>query len=87
VAPNVALLGTAHVRGLDVAALQARGCLCPMTRDVIEDEETWLRRYVVRLRTILRFAVDARVQTELRGFIAEAEDRLEQLYKTRTHRP
>jgi hypothetical protein len=58
-----------------------------MTRDVIEDEETWLRRYVVRLRTILRFAVDARVQTELRGFIAEAEDRLEQLNKARTHRP
>jgi hypothetical protein len=58
-----------------------------MTHDVIEDEETWLRRYVMRLRTILRFAVDARVQTELRGFIAEAEDRLEQLNKTRTHRP
>jgi hypothetical protein len=32
---------------------------------LIEDEETWLRRYVMRLRTILRFAVDPRVQTEL----------------------
>jgi hypothetical protein len=36
-----------------------------------------LRRYVVR--TILRFAVDPRVQTELKGFIGEAEERLEHL--------
>ena len=55
-----------------------------MARNDIEDEETWLRRNVVRLRTILRFAVDPRVQAELRGFIGAAEDRLEQLSKVGT---
>jgi hypothetical protein len=42
-----------------------------------EEEESWLRHRVVRLRTILSFAKDARVATGLREFIAEAEDRLE----------
>ncbi len=44
-----------------------------------EEEQSWLRRRVMRLRTILRFAKDARVATCLREFIAEAEDRLEML--------
>jgi hypothetical protein len=33
----------------------------PMGLIDIEDEKAWLRRYVMRLRTILRFAVDDRV--------------------------
>jgi hypothetical protein len=44
-----------------------------------EDEETWLRRRVIRLRTIWRFAKDPRIEAGLREFIAEAEDRLEML--------
>jgi len=34
-----------------------------MTSGEIEGEEEWLRRRVVRLRTIMRFALDARVKT------------------------
>jgi hypothetical protein len=44
-----------------------------------EDEETWLRRRLIRLRTIWRFAKDPRIEAGLREFIAEAEDRLEML--------
>jgi len=44
-----------------------------------EDESTWLRHRVLRLRTILRYAKDARAETGLRELIAEAEKRLEQL--------
>jgi hypothetical protein len=44
-----------------------------------EDEETWLRRSLIRLRTIWRFAKDPRIEVGLREFIAEAEDRLEML--------
>jgi hypothetical protein len=44
-----------------------------------EDEETWLRRRLIRLRTIWRFAKDPRIEAGLREFIAEAEDRLELL--------
>jgi hypothetical protein len=44
-----------------------------------EDESTWLRHRVLRLRTILRFVNDARAESGLRELIAEAEQRLEQL--------
>jgi hypothetical protein len=44
-----------------------------------EEEESWLRRRVIRLRTILRFTKDARVATGLKEFVAEAEDRVEML--------
>ena len=44
-----------------------------------EDESTWLRHRVLRLRTILRYAKDARAERGLRERIAEAEKRLEQL--------
>jgi ribosomal protein L29 len=61
-----------------------------MTSEEIEDEEKWLRRRVMRLRTIMRFALDARVKTVLREFITEAEERLDKLGKsplprTRSH--
>ena len=45
----------------------------------LEDEEIWLRRRLIRLRTIWRFAKDPRIEAGLREFIAEAEDRLELL--------
>jgi hypothetical protein len=45
----------------------------------IEDEQTWIRHRVVRLRTILRFVKDPRAETALRDLIAEAEARLEAL--------
>ena len=44
-----------------------------------EDESTWLRHRVLRLRTILRYAKDSRAESGLRELIAEAEKRLEQL--------
>ena len=49
----------------------------------LEDEETWLRRHVVRLRTMLRFAKDPRTEAGLKEFIADAEERLEVLEKMR----
>jgi hypothetical protein len=42
----------------------------------MEDEVTWLRHRIVRMRTILRFAKDPRTETGLRELIAEAEARL-----------
>jgi hypothetical protein len=44
-----------------------------------EHESTWLRHRVLRLRTILRYVKDSRVESGLRELIAEAEERLEQL--------
>jgi len=44
-----------------------------------EDETTWLRHRVLRLRTILRYAKDSRAESGLRELIAEGEKRLEQL--------
>ena len=54
-----------------------------MPSEEIEGEEEWLRRRVVRLRTIMRFALDARVKTILKEFITEAEERLDKLGQTR----
>jgi hypothetical protein len=45
----------------------------------LEDEYSWLRHRVIRLRTILRYVTDPKAETGLRELIAEAEQRLEQL--------
>jgi hypothetical protein len=45
------------------------------------DEEAWLRAWVVRLRTISRFAQNTQVEIGLREFIADAEARLEVLQR------
>jgi hypothetical protein len=45
----------------------------------LEDEEPWLRGCIIRLRTLLRFAKDTRVEDGLKELITEAERRLEQL--------
>ena len=52
----------------------------------LEDEETWLRRHVVRLRTMLRFAKDPRTEAGLKEFIADAEERPDALEKMRRER-
>ncbi len=54
-----------------------------MSRDDLEDEETWLGHRLRRLRTILRFAKDARVEAELKQLIGEAEERLDALTRQR----
>ena len=48
-----------------------------------EDEETWLRYRVMRMRTILRFANSARVEAGLRELIAEPEQGLVLLQERR----
>jgi hypothetical protein len=50
----------------------------------LENEETWLRTRVIRLRTMLRFAKDPRTEAGLKEFIADAEERLDAL--ERRHR-
>jgi hypothetical protein len=53
-----------------------------------EDESTWLRHRVLRLRTILRYMKDARAESGIRELIADAEQRLDQLEATaRTEGP
>ena len=52
----------------------------------LEDEETWLRRRVIRLRTMLRFAKDPRTEAGLKEFIADAEERLDALERDRRER-
>jgi len=52
----------------------------------LEDEETWLRRHVVQLRTMLRFAKDQRTEAGLKEFIADAEERLDAVEKMRRER-
>ena len=49
----------------------------------LEAEETWLRKRVVRLRTALRYANDARTEVVLREVIGDAENRLEILQANR----
>jgi hypothetical protein len=44
-----------------------------------EDQVTWLRHRVVRLRTILRFAREPRAEAGLRELIADVEARLDAL--------
>jgi hypothetical protein len=52
----------------------------------LEDEEAWLRRGVVRLRMLWRYAKDPVVVAGLREHIAEVERRLEAL-ENRRFRP
>jgi hypothetical protein len=47
----------------------------------LQDEESWLRGCIIRLRTVLRFAKDERVDAALKDIIADAERRLEQLQR------
>jgi hypothetical protein len=47
----------------------------------LNDEEAWLRAWIIRLRTLLRFAIHPEVETGLKQFIADAERRLEQLQR------
>jgi hypothetical protein len=42
----------------------------------IEDEQTWLRHRIMRMRTVLRFAKDPRAEAGMRELIADAEARL-----------
>ena len=51
----------------------------PVSRIDWEDEEAWLRGVIIRLRTLLRFAKDDRVDAGLKENITDAETRLEQL--------
>jgi hypothetical protein len=43
----------------------------------LEAEESWLRKRIMRLRTLLRFANDPRIEIGLREIISDAEHRLE----------
>jgi hypothetical protein len=45
----------------------------------MENEETWLRKRIVRLRVALRYANDSRTEVVLREVIGDAENRLEDL--------
>lgn len=49
-----------------------------------EDEVTWLRHRVVRMRTLLRFSKDPRIEHGLRELVADAEARLEALEARRS---
>ena len=49
----------------------------------LEAEETWLRKRIVRLRTVLRYVNDPRTEASLREFIGDAEHRLELLQNRR----
>ncbi len=51
-----------------------------------EPEEVWLRHRVIRMRTILRYATEPRVENGLRQLIAEAEERLERLQQEKARR-
>jgi hypothetical protein len=44
-----------------------------------EPEYTWLLHRVMRMRTMLRYVKDPKVEAGLRELIAEADQRLEQL--------
>jgi hypothetical protein len=50
-----------------------------------EDEETWLRHRIMRMRTVLRFAKDPRAEAGLRELIADAETRLVALEARRSN--
>jgi hypothetical protein len=45
----------------------------------LEPEDNWLRHRLRRLRTILRYAKEPRVESGLRELIADAEERLDLL--------
>jgi hypothetical protein len=45
----------------------------------LEEEESWLRHHLRRLRTLLRYAKIPGVETGLRELVADTEARLEML--------
>jgi hypothetical protein len=49
----------------------------------LEDEMSWLRHRVIRMRPILRFAKDSRVEAGMRELIGDFEVRLEGLQASR----
>jgi hypothetical protein len=49
----------------------------------LEDEETWLRARIIRLRRLLRYVKDPQVEAGLKEFITDAETRLDGLEKRR----
>ena len=51
----------------------------------LEPEELWLRKRIIRLRTILRYVRDPRTESGLKEFIADAEHRLEALQRIGQH--
>ncbi len=48
-----------------------------------KDEELWLRSCIIRLRTLLRFALHPHVEAGLKALIGDAEERLDQLQRER----
>lgn len=53
----------------------------------LEDEAIWLRHRLVRMRTLLRFALDPQVEAGLRELIADGEERLEAVLQQRGRMP
>ncbi|HEV2552108.1 MAG TPA: hypothetical protein VGU20_32670 [Stellaceae bacterium] len=53
----------------------------------LENEAIWLRHRLVRMRTLLRFALDPQVEAGLRELIADGEERLEAVLQHRVHMP
>lgn len=49
----------------------------------LEDEETWLRARIIRLRRLLRYVKDPQVEAGLKEFITDAETRLDGLERRR----
>lgn len=66
------------VVGCDTNATMAR---------ILEQEENWLRHRLRRMRAMLRYANEPRVEAGLRELIADAEDRLDALETHRRTRP
>ena len=57
-----------------------------MSKD-FEKEEIWLRHRLRRLRALLRYAKEIRVEIGLRELIADAEERLEILEQGQNQGP
>jgi hypothetical protein len=49
----------------------------------LQDEATWLRNRIARMRLAFRFATEPQVESILRELIADAEDRLVGLQQSR----
>jgi hypothetical protein len=60
-------------RGVSAGSLEEPG---GSMEALMEEEATWLRARVIRLRAALRFSKDARTEVILREVISDAEDRL-----------
>ena len=57
-----------------------------MSKD-FEEEEIWLRHRLRRMRMLLRYAKEPRVESGRRELIADAEERLEILEQRQNQRP